>query len=128
MEPEPVIQPEGPPVIKVEPPQQVYEEKKKIVLEKRIIWYICLVIEALLLVLFLLQLFDANVSIFTVLINILTFPFVFLFKGLFETEEFPTLFAMFVYAVLALVVSRFFRLKKPIDPKEADKKVEMPIV
>jgi len=125
---EPTIESDGSSVIKVEAPQKVYEERKKIVLEKRIIWYIWLVIEALLLMLLLLQLFDANFNIFVVLVSILTFPFVFLFQGLFQTVEFSTLFAMLFYGVLALVISRFFRLKKPIDPKEAEKKVDTPIV
>lgn len=34
--------------------------------------------------------------------------------------EWSTLFAMFVYALIALIVVRFFKLRKPIDPKEAD--------
>ncbi|KKQ81201.1 MAG: hypothetical protein UT04_C0079G0007 [Candidatus Daviesbacteria bacterium GW2011_GWF2_38_7] len=122
------------PVIKVESPQIDYEKKKKIVRYKEILWYILLVIEALLLIRFLLKLFGANpLNIFSIIINIISIPFTILFIGLFPSTvsltgrqeiEWSTLFAMLFYAILIFVISRFYRLKKPIDPKEAEEKVE----
>jgi hypothetical protein len=119
------------PVIKVEPPQHVYETNKTIVWNKRILWYIWFVIELLLLLRFIIKLFGANTwSAFHILITILTFPFVILFTGLFTSTfwgktneiEWSTLFAMLVYILLALAASRFFKIKKPIDPTEAQAK------
>jgi len=122
------------PVIKVEPPQQEYEEKKHIIRYRQIVWYVWLVLEALLLLRFLLKLFGANpLSLFSLLVYILSTPFTFIFFGLFPSTvdpssrneiEWSTLFAMLFYAVVAFLVSRYFRLKKPIDPLEAETKVE----
>lgn len=125
------------PVIKVEPPQIEYEKKKNIVKNKRIIWYIWMVLEASLLIRFILKLFGANPeSIFSILITIVTFPFTIIFMGLFPSStsitgnlviEWSTLFAMLVYALIAFLISQFYRIKKPIDPKEAEDKAEQTI-
>ncbi len=121
------------PVIKVEPPQAVYETKKTIIRGKQILWYIWLVIEMILLIRFLLKLFGANpANFFSILIDIISAPFIIIFNTLFTpiiapigsiVIEWSTLFAMFVYVIVALLVSRLFRLGKPIDPKEAEEKV-----
>lgn len=125
------------PVIKVESPQQEYEEKKKIVKNRQIVWYVLLVVEALLAIRFLLKLFGAEpLSLFSVLITIISTPLTFIFSGLFPSTtsiignaviEWSTLFAMLFYAVVAFLVARFFRLKKPIGPKEAESKSEQTI-
>ncbi|QQG44482.1 MAG: hypothetical protein HYW86_01020 [Candidatus Roizmanbacteria bacterium] len=121
----------GESTIKVEPPQETYETEKMIVKDRRIIWYIWLVIEIILLLRFLTKLFGPNPSNgFNILITILSAPFTFLFNDLFPLSlldgrkviEWSTLFAMVVYLFLAIIFSRFFKLKKPIDPLEAEKK------
>jgi YggT family protein len=121
------------PVIKVEPPQQVYDVNKNILKGRRIIWYIWLVIEILLFIRFLLKLFGANQwNIFNILIEILTLPFVLLFNNVFSPTvflngnnkiEWSTLFAMFIYLLITFIIARFFKLKKPINPTEAQQKV-----
>lgn len=125
------------PVIKVDPPQQDYEKKKTIVRGKQILWYSWMIIEVLLLFRFLLKLFGANpLSGFSILIDMLSLPFRFLFDQLFPSAispvgniivEWSTLFAMLVYALIALIISRLFRLRKPIDPQEVESKVEQTI-
>lgn len=129
-----IIEPETgeKPVIKVKSPQIDFEQKKKIIFKRRIIWYAFTILEVILFLRFILKLFGArDESLFAIIINILSFPFVLIFNGLFEplisptgdiVLEWSTLFAMFFYAILAFVVSLFFRLKKPIDPQEAEKK------
>lgn len=122
------------PVIKVEPPQEIFEKERKIIRNKRLLWYVLSVLEVSLAFRFLLKLFGANPSnIFSILIGLLTFPFTFIFNGLFPSSfsntgemviEWSTLFAMFFYAVLALLISRFYKFRKPIDPKEAEEKAE----
>lgn len=122
----------GQPVIKVEPPQQEFEKKKKIVFNKRIIWYAWLVLESLLAIRFVIKLFGANpLSIFSIVINIITFPLSFLFINLFPSTfslnrefevEWSTLFAMFFYFIVAILISYFYRIKKPINPQEAEDK------
>lgn len=122
------------PVLKVEPPQQEYEEKRTIVKKRHILWYVWTVVEALLLIRFLIRLLGANpLNLFSTLVDILSVPFVFLFAGLFTPSfsadgdmkiEWSTLFAIFVYAVIAFLVSRFYIINKPISPKEAEKKAE----
>lgn len=124
-------------VIKVKSPQISYEQKKKIILKRRIVWYVLTVLEVILFLRFLLKLFGASEgSLFSILITIISTPFTILFSGLFESSvsmngelviEWSTLFAMFVYAVAAFVVSLFFRLRKPIDPTEAETKAEQTI-
>src|SRR5579885_2451689 len=95
------------PVIKIEPPQKIYETEKKIVREKQIIWYVWLIIEVILFCRFLLKLFGANpTSLFSIIITILSTPF-----------------AMLIYTLIAWVMTVFFRLKKPIYPQEAERKV-----
>jgi|GEM_PF-2017912 len=121
------------PVIKIEPPQKIYETEKKIVREKQIIWYVWLIIEVILFCRFLLKLFGANpTSLFSIIITILSTPFTFLFTGLFSpiivpvghiVIEWSTLFAMLIYTLIAWVMTVFFRLKKPIYPQEAERKV-----
>lgn len=125
------------PVIKVEPPQLDYEKKKKIIRNKQLIWYILLVIEVLLALRFVLKLLGANpASVFSILVYITTLPFVIIFTGVFPSSvsptgnivlEWSTLFAMFVYAVIAFLISFFYRLKKPINPKEAEEKADQTI-
>lgn len=120
------------PVIKVEPPQQEYEEKKKIVKSRQIVWYVLSVVESLLAIRFLLKLFGAEpLSLFSVLITIISTPLTFIFSGLFPSTtsitgnaviEWSTLFAMLFYAIVAFLAAMFFRLKKPIGPKEAESK------
>src|SRR5438477_159077 len=79
------------PVIKVEPPQQVYEEKKTILRSKQVVWYIWGVIEIILLFRFLLKLFGANFwSGFSILIDIISLPVTFLFYGLFPSGVSPS--------------------------------------
>ncbi len=122
------------PVIKVEPPQVDYEKKKKIIRKKIIIWYALLLIETLLIIRFLLRLLGANPdSLFSILIMVLSAPLVILFNGLFPPSvsligniviEWSTLFAMLVYGMLAFVGAWYFRIRKPIDPREAERKVE----
>lgn len=122
----------GQSVIKVEPPQQEYEKKKKIVLNKRIIWYIWLVLEVMLMIRFLLKISGANPSsFFSIAINILTFPLTVLFIGIFPSSfsmdrrleiEWSTLFAMFFYTIVVFLISWFYRIKKPINPQEAEDK------
>lgn len=122
------------PVIKVSPPQKDYEERKKIIRNRRLVWYVLTIVEVILALRFLIKLFGANPSsFFSILITLLSAPFALIFIGLFPSLvssvgdvviEWSTLFAMFFYAVVALVVSLFFRLKKPIDPHEAEKKAE----
>lgn len=130
-----IIEPEtGKPVIKVKPPQEDYEKKSRIIRERQIVWYALMVIEAVLVTRFLLRLFGANPdSFFSVLINVISTPFVIIFSGLFPpllspagnaAIEWSTLFAMVVYAVVAFLAAWFFRLRKPIDPKEAEDKAE----
>ncbi len=129
-----VVEPKGEPVIKVEPPQVEYETKRGLVRGRQILWYIWLVIEVILLLRFLLRLFGASSDVaFNILITIISFPAVFLFQGLFKSTvspdgkasiEWSTLFAMLTYAIIAIVVHRYFKLKKPIDPKEAEEKLE----
>lgn len=126
------------PIIKVEPPQEVYETNRMIVKDRRIIWYIWLVLEILLFLRFVLHLFGANPwNMFTVLIEFLTFPFILPFMGVFSSTvfgrgdnqiEWSALFAMFVYLLVAFIASRFFKLKKPVDPLEAQQKVEGSVI
>jgi YggT family protein len=125
------------PVVKVEPPQQDYEKKKEIIKSKQLIWYLWLTLELILLVRFLVKLFGANPdSFFNFLIEVITFPFVAIFIGLFEpivspsgriVVEWSTLFAMFFYFLAIWVITRFIKLKKPIGPQEAEQKVEQTI-
>lgn len=122
------------PVIKVEPPQISYEKEKRIIIHKRILWYVLTVLEAVLFFRFILKLFGANpFNLFNILIEIITIPFLFIFINLFPPAqsltgnlvlEWSTLFAMLFYGVVAFLISRFYKLKKPIDPKEAEEKVE----
>lgn len=125
------------PVIKIEPPQQIYEQEKKIIRKKQLIWYIWLVLQVILTFRFLLKLFGANPSsLFSIIITILSTPFTIIFSGLFQPTNLPntnvaiewsTLFAMLVFGIIAWLVTYFFRLKKPLDPEEADKKVDLPM-
>lgn len=120
------------PVIKVEPPQQEYEEKRTIVRSREWIWWVLLVIEVILLIRFFIKLFGADPdNLFSILVDLISFPFVFIFIGLFPPTvspsgnvivEWSTLFAIFVYLAAAIIISRFFKLKKPIGPEEADEK------
>lgn len=120
------------PVIKVEPPQQEYEEKRTIVRSREWIWWVLLVIEVILIIRFFIKLFGADPdNLFSILVDLISFPFVFIFIGLFSPSvsqtsnvvvEWSTLFAIFVYLVVAIIISRFFKLKKPIGPEEADEK------
>lgn len=122
------------PVIKVESPQVDYEKQKNIIRNKLVIWYVFLVVEALLSLRFLLKLFGANPSsFFSILIMVFTTPLTFIFSGLFPTFvsqvgnavlEWTTLFAMLVYGLVSFLVAWFYRIQKPIDPKEAEEKVE----
>lgn len=134
-----VVEPETgeKPVIKVEAPQQSFETKKHIIRGKQLLWYCLMVVELLLFLRFLLMLFGANHSSpFALLVNTLSFPFRFIFSGLFTPAvppigriviEWSTLFAMLVYLLIALVATRFFKLGKPIDPEEAETRVEKTI-
>lgn len=125
------------PVIKVEPPQESFETKKHIIRGKQLFWYSWMVVELLLFLRFLLMLFGANhLSVFAILINTLSWPFRFIFSGLFPSAvspggsvivEWSTMFAMLVYTLVALVATRFFKLGKPIDPEEAERRVEKTI-
>lgn len=125
------------PVIKVEAPQEVYETNRMIVKDKRVIWYVWLVVEILLFLRFILHFFGANPwNFFTVAIEFLTFPFMLPFMNTFSSTEFggnnqiewSVLFAMFVYLLIAIIASRFFKLKKPVDPLEARQKVEGSVI
>lgn len=119
------------PVVRVEPPQQIYEAKRSILRSREIIWYILGIIEFLLMFRFLLKLFGANPSSgFMVLVDILSSPFAILFSGLFPSSiagnivmEWSTLFAMLVYLVLAWGLSKLFKFKKPVGPQEVEDKV-----
>ncbi len=125
------------PVIKVESPQESFEVKKNIIRGKQLLWYSWMVIELLLFLRFLLMLFGANhLSLFALIVDTLSWPFRFIFNGLFSsavspggriTVEWSTLFAMLSYTLIALVATRFFKLGKPIDPEEAEKRVEKTI-
>ena len=131
-----VVEPETgeKPVIKVKSPQETFETKKHIIRGKQLLWYCVMVIELLLFLRFLLMLFGANHSnLFALLVNTLSYPFRFIFNGLFNPAipligriviEWSTLFAMLVYLLIALVATRFFKLGKPIDPEEAERRVE----
>ncbi len=126
------------PIIRVEPPQYIYEVEKAIIRGKQTLWYIWIIIEILLLFRFLLKLFSANpANSFNVLVNVFSTPFMFLFAGLFSSTslqasgsiiEWSTLVAMIVYTIIAWLTSLFFKLVKPIDPKEAEEKVEKSIL
>jgi len=118
-------------VIKVEPPQQVYEEKKAILRYRQIIWYVLGIIELLLLIRFLLKLFGANpTSLFAILTYTISTPFTIIFIDLFPSTvsgaiiiEWSTLFAMLIYLIIAWEAIRLYKFKKPIDPEEAEIKV-----
>lgn len=134
-----VVEPETgeKPVIKVEPPQKTYETKKHLIRGKQVLWYSWMVIEVLLLFRFLLKLFGANSSSgFAILVDTLSLPFRFLFTNLFPPTvspigniivEWSILFAMLVYALLSLIIAKFFKLGKPIDPEEAERKADQTI-
>ena len=121
-------------VIKVHPPQEDYEEKKTIILNRIIIWFVLIIIEFLLALRFTIKLFGANPdSLFSITIMFLSSPLMFFFRELFDPYispsgnviiEWSALFAMIVYAIAALIGSLFFRIRKPIDPKEAENKAE----
>lgn len=120
----------GESVIKVEPPQEEYEKKRTIVRSREWIWWVLLVIEIILLIRFFIKLFGADPNnLFSIFINLISLPFMFMFIGLFTSTtsitgnviiEWSTFFAIFFYLAVAYIVSRFFKLRKPIDPKEAD--------
>lgn len=124
-------------IIKVEPPQDVYETNRMIVRDRRVIWYVWLVVEILLFLRLTLHFFGANPwNFFTVLIEFLTFPFVIIFAGVFKSTEFgednyiewSVMLAMFVYLLFAFIASRFFKLKRPVNPLEAQQKVQNSLV
>src|SRR5258706_6376712 len=132
-EQETIIQPRTgeKPVVREEPPKQVYETKRSILRSRQIIWYVLGVVEFLLLFRFLLKLFGANpLSGFMVLVDVLSTPLTIFFSGLFPSSiagnivvEWSTLFAMLVYFILAWGISKLFRFKKPVDPQEVEVKV-----
>ncbi|MBI2315078.1 hypothetical protein HYU93_03425 [Candidatus Daviesbacteria bacterium] len=92
------------PVIKVEPPQVSYEKEKRIIIYKRILWYVLSVLESLLAFRFIIKLLGANPNnLFSILIEITTIPFLFIFINLFPPAssitgnlvlEWSTLFAL----------------------------------
>lgn len=122
------------PVIEVESPQLDFEKKKTIVRSKQVIWYVWLVVETILLLRFGFKLFAANFdNIFGLILAAISAPFVFPFETLSPPTvnirsnvvvEWSTLTAMIVYALIAWLISHFFKLRKPIDPNEAEEKVE----
>lgn len=126
------------PVIKVEPPQETYKTNKTILKNRKIIWYIWMVAEITLFLRFIVHLFGANPwNFFTVFIEFITFPFMLPFMEIFDSTEFgrgdnqiewSVILAMFVYLLLAYILSRFFKLKKPVDPAEAQAKVRGSII
>lgn len=125
------------PVVKVIPPQETFDKERKIVRRRQVIWYVWLVIEVILFLRFFLRLFGANQNnLFNFILNIISTPLVFPFNNLFTTTrvglssivvEWSTLFAIIFYSVLAYLLAFFFRLKKPIDPEEAEKKAKQDI-
>lgn len=122
------------PVIKVEHPQKIYEEEKRIIKSRLIIWYVWLVVEAILFFRFTLLFLAANSSsLFGTIIAVLSFPFTFLFANLFHPTvifdsssiiDWTIPFAMVVYAVIAWLLARAFKIRRPINPKEADEKIK----
>jgi hypothetical protein len=98
----------------------------------QIVWYILGVIEALLLIRFILKFLGANASAtFTSLIYTLTYPFAAPFLGVFRltrivgtTIEWTTLLAMLVYWLLAIAIIRLFLMGRSVSTPEAALKME----
>jgi len=97
----------------------------------QVVWYVLSVVEAILVIRFLLKLLQANPdAIFTNLMygisNILVSPFVAVFKNLnVETSvfEWTTLLAMLVYWLLSVAIIKLFIISKPVSAVEADQKL-----
>jgi YggT family protein len=119
------------PVATAEHPQKAYTKKKAIFRIYQVIWYVLGVIEALLIIRFILKALGANAgSGFANLIYTLSNPLALPFRGIFQTAvvegnvfEWSTLIAGIVYGIVAFGIVQLFQLVKPTTPQEVEQKV-----
>ena len=97
----------------------------------QVVWYILSVVEGLLVIRFVLKLFQANPeALFTSFIytmsDIFVFPFVSVFQNAIVENsvfEWTTLLAMFVYWLVATAIIKLFIMSKSVSAVEADQKL-----
>jgi hypothetical protein len=98
----------------------------------QIVWYLLSLLEALLVIRFVLKLMGANpVAGFTSFIYALTWPFTTPFLAVFpgivvqgSVFEWTTLLAMLVYWLIALAIVKLFLISKTVSTPEAAAKLE----
>lgn len=116
------------PAVMEEPPQKVYNKKKKIFRINQIVWYILGIIETLLAFRVILKILGANpFSGFTSLIYSITDPLTVPFRGILPSPatgnsvlEWATLIAAVVYVVVAWGIVYLLELVNPVTPEEVD--------
>jgi hypothetical protein len=121
-----------PKVIDEGKPVEDYSTKKIIFRTYQVLWYVLGIVEILLLFRFLLRMFEANPSSpFVAFVYAISIPILLPFWGIFGNTqalgsviEWSTIFAMFVYFVVVVLVVKFFRLVKPVTPKEVETTVD----
>jgi hypothetical protein len=97
----------------------------------RIVWFIAIILEALLAFRLFLKLFAANPSAgFTAFIYGVTTPFVAPFQAVFRTTqiegsvfEWTTLLAMAVYWLIAWAIAKLLLISRPVSQEEASTKL-----
>ena len=98
----------------------------------RIVWYLAILLEVLLVFRFFLKLLAANPSAgFTLFVYGVTLPFVAPFLTVFRITkiegsvfEWTTLLAMLVYWIIAWAIAKLFLISRPVSREEAAKKLE----
>jgi hypothetical protein len=98
----------------------------------RIVWYLTILLEVVLMFRFFLKLLAANPSAgFTVFIYAVSAPFVAPFNtvfGITKVEgsifEWTTLLAMLVYWIIGWAIAKLFLISRPVSREEAAKKLE----
>jgi hypothetical protein len=108
-----------------------YETTRPLYRGTQIIWYVLMIIEALLILRFFLRLLQANpgagfTNIIYTLSGIFTAPFEAVFRNAYvegSVFEWTTLLAMLVYYLIALGLVKLLVMGKPVTPSEADAKL-----
>lgn len=114
------------PEVRTEPPQKVFDKKKKIFRMNQIIWYILGFVEVLLIFRLTLKAMGANsFSGFTSFIYTITAPLAQPFRGVIGESltggaviEWSTMFAIIVYLVVAVGLVYLLDIVNPVTPEE----------
>lgn len=112
------------PTLQVESAQEVYNKKKKRIINNRVIWYILIIIEVLFTLRVVLNASGTNpLGGFPLIIYSITSPLVFPFSGIsgnITGDSWSTIFAGIVYLCIAWGVTYLLHIINPITPKDIE--------